>query len=391
MSTDKTPAWEEGDWNPVSVVIGGDFCPAYNNESLARNGEVEKLFGDVLPVLKQADLTALNLECPLTSLSRPRARVGAALRAHPETIRLLQTANLQVAAMGNNHILDFGPEGLEDTLAVCRRHNIAIVGAGVNLEQALRPLILQRKGLRIGILALAGREFTWAKERTAGSAPNDPLLVTPILQDLAKRVDAVIILLHNGIYRHKYPSPRLQQLGRYLIDQGATAVLAQASHIIGTWERYKDGAIVYGQGNFFFDFPQSHDWWRTALLVRLKLKPGGALGEVEFIPVYQEKHGVGINLLQSPGRKEVLRGVEERSREIQDPARVDELWETFVRDKAQRYRTDFFTRSRFLRRLVRYTNLDRLVWRRSYYDHQLNLTRFEDHREVLETMLERGF
>lgn len=111
----------------IKITFAGDIAPCGAFESLmVRNGH--QVFGDVLPILESADMTFANLECPLTSHSVKINKSGPAIKADPRCATALTV--FSVLGLANNHILDFGKKGLEETIASCRRAGIPTVGAG---------------------------------------------------------------------------------------------------------------------------------------------------------------------------------------------------------------------------------------------------------------------
>ena len=108
----------------------------------------------MLPVLQQADLFLINLETTLTSQTRPADPDKVFnFRAEPTAAEAPKTGGVDFACVANNHILDFGTEGLKETLAILDGAGIAHAGAGPDLESAQRHVILTADGLRVAIVA----------------------------------------------------------------------------------------------------------------------------------------------------------------------------------------------------------------------------------------------
>ena len=133
--------------------------------------------------------------------------------------------------------------------------HIPTVGVGRNLEEARRIWIQDLGGIRVGILAMAQHEFSIATSDSPGANPLD--LIDFIRNVAAQRqnFDYLIVILHAGNEGYPYPSPRLMETCRFLVEQGAGAVICHHSHCAGCWEEYGGGYIAYGTGNFIYDSP----------------------------------------------------------------------------------------------------------------------------------------
>ena len=240
---------------------------------------------------KTADLSIANLECPLTDVDSPIPKSGPALRASPACIAGLKNAGIHVLNMANNHILDHGAQGVESTLRLAESAGMAAVGAGRNREEVRRILIRTVDGIRIGILGVAEHEFSIAGDASAGANPLDLIDMVRSLAAHRKEWDHLIVLLHGGKEGYPYPSPRLMETCRFLVEQGAGAVICQHSHCVGCYEEYRGGHIVYGQGNFVFESPSPPPGWNEGVLVQLLAD--GKKTAMELIPLVQSRDGIG--------------------------------------------------------------------------------------------------
>lgn len=127
------------------VLICGDLCPIGRNMPLFQAGDAKALLGDLLPEFDRADLTIVNLECPLIREESPIEKTGPNLGAPVDCVKGLKAMGIDVIGMANNHILDHGEQGLRNTIKVCREAGMRVVGAGENLADAGEILSLQVK------------------------------------------------------------------------------------------------------------------------------------------------------------------------------------------------------------------------------------------------------
>jgi poly-gamma-glutamate synthesis protein (capsule biosynthesis protein) len=300
------------------MAVAGDLVPTHSNAAHFSGGAASgALDGKLLRLLMEADARAINLEAPLYDGSSPIAKAGPALSAPTACAKGL--AGLKpVLALSNNHILDHGPAGLKSTLGALREAGIPWFGAGETLEEAAKPFVLEKNGMRIGIAAVCEREFSVAGEASPGANPFDPLETPDQVARLKRECDFVVALYHGGIECYRYPSPGLRKTLRKLAEKGADLVVCQHTHSVGCYEEYMGATIVYGQGNLLFD-RKNDEHWRSALVV---LATFSDRLTVQYLPVVH----VGGRALLAEGdeAKEILDGFHARSREILSPGFAQE-------------------------------------------------------------------
>ena len=313
----------------MSIIIGADFVPTNTNETLFRSGDARALVGSgIVEALKKSSFRIVNLEMPLTESGRPIVKCGPNLKGSPETIHLYDQLSIDLVTLANNHIMDYGEEGLANTLRVLQAHGIQSVGAGQDLKTAKEPFCTIIDDRKVAVYACAEHEFSIADEKSAGVNPHDPLDSFDDVQRLAQENDYVIVLYHGGKECYRYPSPELQRSCRKYIEKGADIVICQHSHCIGCEEKYLQGTIVYGQGNFLFD-DVDDECWRTGLLISIED------GNVTYLPIVKHEHGV--RLADQKEREEILTAFQRRSEEISQKGFIREQYERFAKEYAELY------------------------------------------------------
>ena len=367
----------------MKLLIGADLVPTDTNQDLFTAGDERTLVGEeLLTVLQSADYRVFNLETPLTDFATTIDKNGPALIAPTETIAGYKALGVDCVTIANNHIMDQGVEGLHSTLQILDQKGIAHLGAGEHLEDAAKPHIIELDGKKIGFYACAEHEFSIAGENTPGANPFDPLESPDHVAALKQQCDFVVVLYHGGKEHYRYPSPQLRKTCRKLVQKGADLVLCQHSHCIGCEEKYLEGTIVYGQGNFLFDHSKS-EFWQTSLLVQVN----GEL-EVSYIPVCKRENVA--RLAQGQEAQQILADFSIRSGEILEPGFVEESYAAFARQMRQQYLIAFGGKESRLFRLCNKLAGNRLrTWRHSKrYDKKKllsisNYVRCEAHRELL--------
>jgi poly-gamma-glutamate synthesis protein (capsule biosynthesis protein) len=372
-----------------SIVIGADICPIEHNRPFFEQGDAASLFHDLLPEFEQADLVIANLECPLIEQPSPIIKTGPTFGESPACINGVRAAGIDVLCLANNHILDHGEAGLRSTLAACERAGIATVGAGANLAEARRMLVRQLGNLRLGILAMAEHEFSIAGKNNWGANPLDLLDCVRNLRDGRCAFDYLLILLHGGDEFH-VPSPRIQDTCRFLVEAGANAVIVQHPHVLGGYEDYRGGHIVYGQGALIMDeaIYRNRGSFHEGFLVKLKIDED-ASSTMELIPFSQSAPPPGACKLVADREAAFRATLALRSQQILDAAFVDAEWLKFCRENQCGYVGSLLGHNRVLRKLDVGGILTRLLHGRRALLGTRNCLICETHREALTTIFTR--
>lgn len=195
------------------------------------------------------------MECTLFK-SGPKRSENWIVYSPPESITALKQINCDIVSLGNNHITDYGSEGLIETKEFLEDNAIKTVGAGKNQKDASKVVILEKRGLKLGILAYLSIDYpnsTIATENSAGCASYEDLHeVQKDIERIKKNVDIVCVSLHWGHQYFSYPSPEQIEIAHRIIDFGCDIIIGHHPHVVQGVEEYKNGIIVYSLGNFFF-------------------------------------------------------------------------------------------------------------------------------------------
>lgn len=234
-----------------------------------------------------ADFFMVNQEFPFSSRGTAAKDKQFTFRLPPERVSLFQEMGIDAVTLANNHALDYGTDALLDSCDTLDKAGILHTGAGANLEEAKKPVMVERKGRRIGILGTTRviPESGWAagKNHVGMLATYDATVTLEEIRRMRTECDYVVVFVHWGIERDEKPQDYQRTLGQQYIDAGADLVIGSHPHVLQGVEYYKEKPIVYSLGNFVFGSSIP----RTALL-RVTL-PGeeaedGTGTELQFIP-----------------------------------------------------------------------------------------------------------
>lgn len=281
----------------MKVLIAGDFCPQKRAAKKIDQGEYNSVFGDIKSVVTRANYSIVNFECPVaTRDEKPIFKHGPNLRCSEKGIEAIKWAGFDCVTLANNHFLDYGPEGVKNTLEACNKHGIDTLGGGMNLHDASKVLYKEFDGETLAIINCCEHEFSIATEKTAGSNPLNPIKQYYTIKDAKDKADYVLVIVHGGHELWQLPSPRMIEIYRFFVDAGADAVVNHHQHCYSGYEFYRDKPIFYGLGNFCFDKQNYYKGlWEYGFLLSLSFGKGVSF---EIFPYEQCKYEPSIKPLE---------------------------------------------------------------------------------------------
>lgn len=294
----------------MKMLLLGDVSPTVVTAPLFNNKDVAALFSNTLPMFKDKDFVFANLECAITESDYKITKYGPHLKAPYETVEVLKQIGINCVGLSNNHIFDYGKQGISDTLKALENNGISYTGFGDNYEKSRKNYIFEKNGEKIALIAVCEHEYSYALENRMGSRPYDEYDTIEDIRKAKEECDRVIVFYHGGKEFCQYPSPRLHKVCHAMIRNGADVVLCQHSHCIGCYENYEGGHILYGQGNFHFVKPHSYKGWYTSLAVNYDTQNN----KIEFAPL--ENTETGIKIPERVQKEKILSEFNERNKTL---------------------------------------------------------------------------
>lgn len=257
----------------MNILVAGDYCPKRRVAKLFERENFEPVLGEIVPFVSASNYSIVNFECPIsTGEEKPIKKCGPNLYCSNFGMKALKWAGFNCVTLANNHINDYGKEGISNTINTCCFHNIDFVGGGMNLSEASKTLYKKISGETLAVINCCEHEFSIATTERAGSNPLSPINQYYAILEAKGKADYVIVIVHGGHEHHQLPSLRMQDIYRFFIDSGADVVLNHHQHCYSGYEIYKGKPIFYGIGNFCFDKGDFlNDKWNTGYMVSLNL------------------------------------------------------------------------------------------------------------------------
>jgi hypothetical protein len=260
-----------GNGNAVTFAFAGDVNfpevwdtedgPPPNAPPLAEQvrADPHHVLDAIAPVLSDADLAMVNVETAITDGGEPVAGKNYHFRSPAQTFAALKSAGVDVVNMANNHSLDYGPSGREDTFAAIDAAKLAVTGLGHDANQAYRPYRTTIKGQRIAIVSASdwlepALVDSWSATDTqpgiAFSIDRARLLAE--LQKERPEVDTLVVFLHWGTEETWCASGEQQDLATALLGAGADIIVGSHAHRVFGAGKVGPALVAYGMGNFVY-------------------------------------------------------------------------------------------------------------------------------------------
>ena len=276
----------------MKLIICGDMSITDGSYKAFNEIDPKTAFNDVLDVFAAGDRVIVNLECALTESENKIKKYGPNLKGPKNSADTLKAAGVTDCALSNNHIYDYGREGLRDTLEQLDRVGLKYTGIGKNYEDSRRNFNIDADGIRVTVINVCEHEYTYATENREGARPFDEFETMHDIRTAKANADYVIVIYHGGKEYCRYPSPRLYKACHEMVRCGADVVLCQHSHIIGVYEKFEGAHIVYGQGNFHFVRFMNAEFWNEGLIASLDVTREGI--DLGLIPVKAGDNGIRL-------------------------------------------------------------------------------------------------
>ena len=277
----------------TTLALTGDVMLGRGVNETLRAARPAEPWGDVLSLLLSADLRVINLECAITGHRRPWSRTPKVFhfRADSSAVEVLRAARVDACSLANNHTLDFEEQGLLDTLAHLEAAGIRYAGAGRNLEEAARAVLLQGG---VALVAFTDNEPPFAAGPDRPGTNYLPVSTEPeVLRRVEEAIGAareagartVVFSNHWGPNMVQRPRAAFRRFARAVVDRGADVYYGHSAHVFQGVEVYRGKPILYDTGDFIDDYAVDPDLRNDrSFLFRISMEDG-EFNRLELFPV----------------------------------------------------------------------------------------------------------
>ncbi|MCR5799741.1 MAG: CapA family protein [Lachnospiraceae bacterium] len=286
------------DPNRITISFAGDICLTEGcsvlNYIKRHDHNMKNSFNDELyDLMTGSDIFVLNNEFPYSKGGAPLPDKMYTFRADPADAVLLHDIGVDVVSLANNHCYDYGPVALTDTFATLNDIDMPYIGAGSDINEAMKPAYFLINGKKIAIIAatqIEGYANPETKEATA-SSPGvlrclDTTVIRQVIEDAESQSDFVICFIHWGTERSDLIREWQKSTARDMVDSGADFIIGAHSHCLQGID-YIDGVpVCYSLGNYLFN-SNTQDTCLITLTLDTTAADATDIESLRFIPCIQ--------------------------------------------------------------------------------------------------------
>ncbi len=286
----------------VSLADNWFIAPKYDE----RGGIDGILSKDMLKIMRDSDLMVVNSEFTVSNRGTPLKNKQYTFRAKPERLPIYNEMGVDLVALANNHVYDYGRDAFLDMLDAFDKYKIPRVGAGRNLEEASKPYYFIINGYKIGILnATRAEKYIMTPGATKDDLGvfrcYDPTNMINQIKKIRNESDYVISIIHFGRENsHELEKEQVSSARKY-IDAGSDMVVGHHAHTLQGVEIYKDKPIIYNLGNFLFN-----DLVVDTALFKVILDNSGTM-EYYIVPALQKNEYTDI--VTGKKKKQIIKDI----------------------------------------------------------------------------------
>ena len=280
----------------ITIAFTGDVMLGrlVNDYVILANKLVTHVWGDMIDLLKGADLIIINLENAIARSGKPWSKTPKVFfyRSDPKAIHVLKAAGVDYVTLANNHVLDYDEDAFIETLHHLEKNKILYAGAGRDIGEASRPAFLEAKGIRIAIIAFTDNMPEWEATETNPGVNYIEVSVDEknfgrlrkSIEDVKNKSDLVIISAHWGPNMMQRPSKAFKEFAHAVIDAGADIFHGHSAHIFQGIEIYRGRLIMYDTGDFVDDYAVDEDLRNDQTFLFLITLSKKGIEKIELIP-----------------------------------------------------------------------------------------------------------
>ncbi len=256
-----------------SLVFTGDI--GFDRYMYGKWEDEELLSKDILSFLHSADHVIANVEGPVAPIEQNTTKDGVQQLLHtiePDAVKVLNKMQADIWNICNNHIMDAGEYGIRSTLEIAKENNVQTIGAGMNIDEARKPVMLDEAG---GI-GMFGVGYQRACRKADTDKPgcyswSDLEGIQNTINEIKSKCRWCIVVAHAGEEFTPLPSPYTRERYHKYLEMGADIVVSHHPHVPMNYESVGDKVIFYSLGNFIFDTDYQRSQFNTELGLIVKI------------------------------------------------------------------------------------------------------------------------
>lgn len=286
---------EKREDSELSLAFAGDILFDDNYSPMValkkrENGIFDCISEKLMNEMHSADILMVNNEFPYSNRGTPTEGKTYTFRANPENANYLIDMGVDIVSLANNHAYDYGEDALVDTFDTLNALAMPYVGAGKNLEEAMKPIYFSAGDLTVAYIAatqierLANPDTKEATENGAGVFRClYPEKLYELITETKEKADFVIVYVHWGTENTETPDWAQLEQAKGMAEAGADLIVGDHPHCLQGIDVIGETPVIYSLGNFWFNSKEM----RTGLIT-MSIDMEG-IKDFRFIPAYQKE------------------------------------------------------------------------------------------------------
>lgn len=256
-STEQPEEPVESDNTQTTLVFTGDILIGNRVSGNYNDDGIDGILSPQMQnLLQDADIAMVNEEFPFSTRGTAMEDKQYTFRINPSYVSAFQDMGVDIVSLANNHVLDYGPEALEDTFTTLDHAGILYAGAGGSKERAEELQIIEVNGKKYGFLA-ASRVIPVASWNIENGVPGvfatyDAAALLNAITLAEEKCDYLTVFVHWGLEHKEYPEDYERALAAQYVEAGADLVIGSHSHCLQGVEYIDGKPVFYSLGNFLF-------------------------------------------------------------------------------------------------------------------------------------------
>lgn len=280
--------------NKIKIGFTGDI--AFDEYTTDYYNKPEKIDKKLLDFLNDNDYNVIDLESPVT-LHDETEKESLMHKLEPKHIDYIKKIiKNPIAVIANNHMMDYGKQGLLDTLKNLKQKKVEYIGAGKNVDEASKYIVLGND-VKVGVIAIQYKDYYIATEENPGPFHDSYLkLLKQRINEMKSEVDWVVVVYHGGEEFLSVPMPYTKKLLKKILKFGADVIVAHHPHVVQGYEFIGKKAIFYSLGNFIFDtdFQRAQRFTDSGVLLSLEFTKDNFDFDYKLLNIDRKKEKINL-------------------------------------------------------------------------------------------------
>ena len=278
----------------VVANITSDWSPVLEDVSDKMISEKEKYYGDLIGYFKKGNLNITNLETVIDNKKRVFAKNALRFINKPEVLKSLKSIDTHLVCLANNHIMDNGNIGLQNTIKNLKKYRINYVGAELSQKKIYKPFLFEKNNQKIAVINTSeGEEANEKYNKNIGASDMESYKIIDQIRSYKNKGYLVILIAHAGVEYIPAPPPYIINIYKNFVDEGADLVIGHHPHVLQGFEIYKNVPIFYSLGNFTMWKQNLRKNCYHSYFLNIKVQDN-ILSNINLVPFKINKNGLSL-------------------------------------------------------------------------------------------------